>query len=92
MVTLKTMQVMSGRKELYKGHLKLSSDWYTTSDPVRAPVTFRDSSRLAQLHNSALDPDRHAGAASPVLPVEVCVLRLRGSRWREEVVGAFSLC
>lgn len=70
---------------MYKGKLNLSGDWFSADEPVRATVVFRDSTRLAQLHSSALDPLRHTGTYHPKLPVEVCVLRVRGTGWRAAI-------
>lgn len=77
-----TLQIRRGKKKLYKGKLSLGGDWLASEQPLRATVVFKDSTRLAQLHSSALDPARDTDMLLPELPFEVCVLRVRTTGWR----------
>jgi hypothetical protein len=81
------VQVKNGGKEVFAGAMKLPSDWYTRHDPIRGPIYLRDISTSGVLRNTEVDTERHNFSRSPVVPVEVCVLRIRSSRLHEGAAG-----
>jgi hypothetical protein len=81
------LQVKKGGREVLAGAIKLPSDWYTRRDPIREPVFLRDISRSGALLNSVAGRKRRNSSRPPVVPVEICVLRIRSSRLHDGAAG-----